>query len=345
MPRDNMPRPTEKSLVLVIGAGASNEVGLPLGSELKKQIGKALDIRYERGINRESGDEIIDGSFRVLASEDHQNRHNNINLYLEAAWRIRDAMPQAISIDNFIDSHRSNDTIALCGKLAIARCILDAECKSKLKVDRDNINNKIDFPAVENTWFNSFFQLLTENCQQNDLPERLSKVGIICFNYDRCIEHYLHSSLQNFYGMSADDASSLLSNLEIHHPYGTTGKLPWQDIREGFQYGAAPNPRKLIMLANGLRTFTEGIDKSNSDIVATRSLLCSTKRIVFLGFAFHRLNLQLLFPGLQSGEQARATKIYATALGISPSDVKEIMNDLSSHGGGSAWIHACKIRS
>jgi hypothetical protein len=329
-----MSRTTEKSLALVIGAGASKEVNLPVGSELKQQIARVLNIRYEHGHQRVGGDEVIDAAFRRLAASINPNRPD-INPYLEAAWRVRDAMPQAISIDNFIDSHRSDEKIAICGKLAIARCILDAESKSSLKVDHRNFYNKVNFSAVEQTWFNAFFQLLTENCQQKELPERLSKVGIICFNYDRCIEHYLHSALQNYYGMSPEDASAALSNLEIHHPYGTIGKLPWQSPRDGFEYGATPQSTQLVTLAGDLRTFTEGIDTEKSDIGAIRSILGSARRIAFLGFAFHRLNIQLLFPGLADGEKVRACPVYATGYGISSADVQEIKQELS----GLAGIH------
>jgi hypothetical protein len=176
----------EKALVLVVGAGASKEVNLPVGSELKEQIAKVLDIQYEH-FRKKSGDDIIDDSFRLLAT------NRDIAPYLGASWRIRDAMPQAISIDNFIDSHRTDEKIAKCGKLAIARCILQAESKSLLKIDRRNIYNKPNFSALEPTWFNAFFQLLTENCLRADLPQRLLKVSIICFNYDAlntfCIGH------------------------------------------------------------------------------------------------------------------------------------------------------------
>jgi hypothetical protein len=35
----------------------------------------------------------------------------DINPSLEAAWRIREALPQAISIDNFIESHQGDERV------------------------------------------------------------------------------------------------------------------------------------------------------------------------------------------------------------------------------------------
>jgi hypothetical protein len=321
-----------KSLVLVVGAGASKEVNLPIGSELKRQIAKALDIRYGGGFSKVSGDDLIDMAFRSI-SRTNGNQRGDINPYLYASWRIRDAMPQAISIDNFIDAHRSDPKIAICGKLAIVRSILAAESKSPLWIDRTNINNKPNFSALESTWFNAFFQLLTENCRQDDLPARFEKISIICFNYDRCIEHYLHSALQNYYGMKPEEANTVLAHLEIHHPYGTVGKLPWQNMSEGIDFGATPRPDQLIALASELRTFTEGTDARVSDITAIRATLSKANRIAFIGFAFHRLNLQLLFPGLSEGERVRNCKVCATALGISAIDTQIIVTELSNLGG------------
>lgn len=92
-----------KSLVLVIGAGASKEVNLPIGAELKSEIARLLDISFQRVSTQESGDCQITDALRLIASR-AQGKTGNIKPLLEMCWRIRDAMPQAISIDNFIDS-------------------------------------------------------------------------------------------------------------------------------------------------------------------------------------------------------------------------------------------------
>ncbi len=313
----------DKSLVLILGAGASSEVNLPTGDGLKKQIAGLLDIRFEDGINQNSGDRTITESFKALA---YKNGAGSLDFspFVNTAWVIRDAMPQATSIDNFIDSHRSNAQIALCGKLAIAKAILAAEASSSLMVDRTNIYNKLNFNAVATTWFNYFFQLLVENCQKEELPERLQKIAIISFNYDRCLEHYLYLALQNYYRMPEHEAAELIKLIEIHHPYGKVGTLPWVSVPRAIEYGATPNPNQLIEITKSLRTFTEGTDPEVSDINAIRSTLSSASRVVFLGFAFHRLNLDLLFSGLKP----KATDVFATGYGLSTNDVIQIKNEL-----------------
>lgn len=320
-----------KSLVLVVGAGASKEVNLPVGSELRSRIADALDIRYEDGYSRRGGDGTIDDAFREIARE-QDSRRQDINPFLHSSWRIRDAMPQAISIDNFIDSHRGDERIAVCGKLAIARCILAAEAESTLYVNRREAYPKINFARVESTWFNAFFQLLSENCQEHEIDERFARVSVVTFNYDRCIEHYLHGALQNYYGVSPKRATEAMSRLQIFHPYGSVGLLPWQEPREGIDFGASVGGRGLIAASKRIRTFTEGIDPDRSDVTEIRQTLQHADRIAFLGFAFHRLNLALLFPGLPDGAQVLNRPTFATGLGMSSADGQQIEAELSAIG-------------
>ncbi|MBN8476307.1 hypothetical protein [Sulfuritalea sp.] len=321
-----------KSLVLVLGAGASKEVSLPIGTELKSDIGRLLDIRFEHGLRQASGDYKIAEALRLIASKEKEQTRN-INPFVHMCWRIRDAMPQAISIDNFIDCHADEPKIAVCGKLAIARAILAAEGKSTLTINGRNIHNKLDFARNAKTWFNSFFQLLTENCRAEDLPARLRSVGVITFNYDRCFEHYLFNAIQNYYGSSADKSAELLTNLEVHHPYGMVGSLPWMRRQASIDFGADIHVNELVTVSQQLRTFTEGTDPTVSDIDSIRATVADTKRLVFLGFAFHRLNMELLFGTSGSSMKKTTQGVFGSAFGISPSDCKVVADELSSHTG------------
>ena len=246
-------------------------------------------------------------------------------------WRIRDAMPQAISIDKFIDCHSDEPKIAICGKLAIAKAILAAEAKSTLTIDKTNTHNKLDFARNSNTWLNGFFQLLTENCRIETLPERLRKVGVIIFNYDRCFEHYLFNAIQNYYGVSAEKAADLLQNIEIHHPYGMVGGLPWMHLQTSIDFGADVHVSKLVPVSQQLRTFTEGTNPAVSDINLIRTTINDAKRIVFLGFAFHRLNMELLFD--PATPPRNTERVFGSAFGISHSDCNVICNELSAQTG------------
>lgn len=316
-----------KSLVLVVGAGASKEVGLPVGFELKKIISQALDLRFDYVGSQESGDKVINSAIDFITKQDKSGERNS---YINAARQISRAMPQAISIDNFIDTHQGNRHIEVCGKLAIARCIIEAEQKSILYFDHKDPNSNINYQPLGDTWYNSFFQLLTENCQKGQLRHRLSKVSIISFNYDRCIEHFLYCALQNYYAsMTPEEAADLVKGLNIFHPYGTVGPLHWEDRTHGTRFGEIPRIEKLAGIAEQLRTFTEGVNPNQSEIISIRQTLRMAKRIAFLGFAFHELNLRLLFDDEEITPRAREDVVFGTAHGISLSDINLIKADLS----------------
>jgi len=110
---------SNKKTVFIIGAGGSKEAGLPIGSELKTEIAKALDIRFKDLARMVSGDNCIFEAFFLAKVANDQDPNAPLRSLQQAGWHIRDAMPQAISIDNFIDTHSENKHIELCGKLAI----------------------------------------------------------------------------------------------------------------------------------------------------------------------------------------------------------------------------------
>lgn len=319
----------KEKTVFVLGAGASKELDLPTGDELKSTIAKEIDIRFNNGGSQASGSYEITEAFRLLARKEPQQR--DINKYLRACWKIRDAMPQAISIDNFIDARSDDPLIEISGKLGIAISVLAAEASSKLATSPSNGRERPNFNALSNTWHNSFFQLLTENCKKPDLPSRLKKVALVIFNYDRCVEVFLIQALKNYYTIDESEALALLKQVEIHHPYGVVGALPGLGGETEIPFGATPQPSQLLAIASEIKTFTEGTDESASHIKRIRELMSKCHRIVFLGFAYHRLNMQLLFKKPSGLPPLESRKIYGTALSLSASDVSIISEELSAY--------------
>lgn len=198
----------KKSLVFVVGAGGSKEVHLPIGAELKDSIAQALNFKFKHGHQVTSGAPSIVEALQIHVQRNGADGSRDINPYIAAGRRIRDAMPQAPSIDNFIHAHKDDQKIAICGKLAIAKCILEAEANSLLKMTPQSA---VNFGSVAKTWFNLFFQQLIAPFQISELPDRFSQITIITFNYDRCIEHYLHSGLMNYYGIDGVHATELMA--------------------------------------------------------------------------------------------------------------------------------------
>ena len=201
-----MAEASEGRIALVLGAGASVDVGLPLGEKLKSKIAEKLDIELDVTGRHQNGSSCI---YRIL-KEREQREFSQMEEMLGACERVRRGMPQAPSIDNYLDTHRDDALMVDIGKLAIAEVILDGEANGELtKAGRDY------FERLAGTWYGSFFKLLVENCHISDLPGRLSKLCVISFNYDRCFEFFLFMALNNYFHISHDEVKKLLMSLEI----------------------------------------------------------------------------------------------------------------------------------
>lgn len=291
--------------VFVIGAGASKEVDLPTGNELKSKIANKLNFKVE---NRQlkGGDQAINN---LLLSHEIRGFINgyDVNTVLAHCNSISSSMPLAISIDNFIDSHKGVKEIELCSKLAVARTILNEEKKCKLTL---NGSKNFDFKRIEETWFTRFFQLININTGIQELKHKLSKICLIIFNYDRCVEHFLFNAIKTYYGINEENVKDILSELEVYHPYGCIGSLPWQEKESFVDFGEDVHGMKLLNITKKIKTFTEGMSDIKQ-LKVMRRRLRNAKSIIFIGFAFHKINMDLLYSKLLSGNEG--SKIYATA--------------------------------
>jgi hypothetical protein len=233
----------------------------------------------------------------------------------KAGWRIGDAAHLGLSIDNVINQFDHDALIPLCAKLAIARQIIRAESKSQL-LPKHNPRGGVDLQAIRGTWLGRFAQLLVQDKTHSALTDIFSNISIVSFNYDRLVRYALPAILASQFGISLGDAREIAKSLKIYHPYGRLGPLPWESPDgEGIEFGAEETAPLLRMWQN-LRTFTEQIDEKD-DLAGMYATLSSANRIVFLGFGYHRQNMELLTRGLQD---TSAKSVYGTSLGLSASD-------------------------
>ncbi len=240
-----------------------------------------------------------------------------------ASRRIRAAMPLAPSIDNYIDAHNADRTVERCGKLAIVRTILAAEGRSTLMVPPGG--DTLDFGGLKDVWLVSLMKLLVENCRVDELAARLENITFIVFNYDRCIEHFLYHAIQTYYSIDAYRASEIIDSLEVFHPYGSIGVLPHHGGASVVDFGGEVNSSQLVALSSQIRTFTEGTDEESSEIIAIRSRIRQSSRLIFLGFAYHPLNMELLMhEGRQRTDPVRPKDIYGTVFQMSDNDNDKI---------------------
>ena len=111
-----------RELCFVVGAGASSELGLPVGSKLVEKIAEICNFGFSEFDKMTGGSQLLRASFKICKLPDGQ-QYNPTHL-AEQATEIRHNMGLAPSIDNYMDSKKENHGLVLVGKLAIARSYL-----------------------------------------------------------------------------------------------------------------------------------------------------------------------------------------------------------------------------
>ena len=118
--------------------------------------------------------------------------------------------------------------------------------------------------------------------------------------------------------------------MEIYHPYGMVGSLPWGSRPTYMEFGGEPSTQHLVSLAEQIKTFTEGTNPEASDIMEIRRQVETADTLIFLGFAYHRQNLELLErPTDSKNNREGEIKFYGTAFGISEADLGVIESEIT----------------
>ena len=302
--------------VFIVGAGASNEVGLPIGNGLVEKIAKKLDYKIVQGsLRSDLGDEDILDVVQQYASD-----RPAIDSYLAAALRISKGVDYSNSIDTFLDAHRDDAKIQKLGKLAIAKTILEEEQKSSLYIERDGSDFR-DVDRVRRAGSCDFSKVWPTGLGEMEISRIFERVSFVVFNYDRCIEHFLYHALRNLYGIDNREACDVLKRLVILHAYGSIADLPWQSSK-GIPFGFRANRSNLEMMSARIKTFTELEEGEIHRQI--KEEVSAGEALVFLGFSYHALNMLLL----DSGNECELRSIFGTAVGMSESNVEDIKKRL-----------------
>jgi len=294
--------------IFIVGAGASSEFNLPVGSRLARQISEKLDIRFDNWNNTATGDTDLFDAVR-------RHANGNAGEFQQSGWLIRDGIVLANSIDDFLDVHRHDEKVVRMGKMAIAKCIIEAEQSSKLYYQPRNARDTVDFAACADTWLVKLMRLLARGVTYDERAKIFDRSAFVVFNYDRCIEHFFVHALSRFYNISTDEANAIVAKSKIFHPYGTPGSLAGANKRVAF--GATHTD--WYEAGNAIRTYTETVDAAE-----IKQAVIEAKQIVFLGFAFHDQNMTLL----ADRESLKVKTIFGTAYERSDSDVRAITQQI-----------------
>ena len=136
----------------------------------------------------------------------------------------------------------------------------------------------------------------------------------------------------SFYEITSEESAELVQHINIYHPYGTLGNLRWQHNITGesvLSYGKSVNGDENESSSKNIKTFSERMDGKDSQITQIREVMRSANNVIFLGFGYHKQNMDLLFDPNQSKGKIFHIKCYATAYGNSESDLELIRRSLS----------------
>ena len=181
--------------VYIVGAGASFPYGVPIGSELRKQIAKSKELFEWNHPSVESA------GFNVLVQD---FTPSEINIFFE---RFPNA-PQE-SIDRFLATSNSGAEVEI-GKICIAYNLLVAESKCT-----------IDSRETQGHWLLYLFNHLNLTMH----PERLDGIAFVSFNYDRLIERFFDQAFR--YGLGATEAQYMPKIVRVHGSLGDYSRSNW----------------------------------------------------------------------------------------------------------------------
>lgn len=310
----------------IVGAGASVEANMPTAMGLAAAI--ARDSRTHT--DNRSGNRLYlaDKNWEDELHRHYFGKQSDAHPAFEALGRIGRGLLPTSSIDAFIDQHRSDGLIGEMGKVQIARHIIRAEAGSKL-YQRGFPQKQLQVAeALSGTWYLPFWSGLSASVGADELELIGRNLTIVSFNYDRCLEVALIECLRANYDVPYTKAFEIVGNLRIFHPYGSLGYLSAAPEFGGVNFGdVTADP---WAMATNLRTFMEGAS-DRSQMEEVHRAISEAHALVFLGFSFHSMNMQLLTPSVSAGG---AKQVYSTGKGIKSSAVPEIKQKIYKMYGG-----------
>lgn len=280
--------------VLVLGAGASEPYGFPLGNTLLREIVKNV---------RATPLEFLPGT-PYVPDEDE------VVLAME---RFADKLLASGQgpIDAFLQRNRQDEQLRERGKFAVAKILMEKEDHGFLI-------------AKEGEWYQHLWHFMDDAENLDVFGE--NKLSIITYNYDRSLEHYLHTALTNSYGASPKQAcEQQLSQIPVIHLHGSLGRLPWQDKEPGTgpvrEYVPDAKGKGAINAASKAIQILDEVEAVPSrQFQRAHKCLLKAKHIYVLGFGYDPENVKRLKP---PEGQIRAP-VQGTCLGFSGQEAREL---------------------
>jgi hypothetical protein len=294
--------------VFVLGAGTSRDFGFPSGIELMKEIHSSWKHPDETAISNYV--DIMEKLKKEFRSDPNRVAEEKIK---KLSYRFY--LSGADSIDDFLSQCKDEVDLQF-GRLTILKVILEKEQKTK------EFGDGTLFKWEEN-WLRILFgeEFRFDNIEQLKKELESEQFYFVIFNYDRCVEHFLYTAIQNYYGLEGQATKDIINKMRFYHVYGQLAPLEWQPEGNPIRFGDdvfddlyrfVPN----IKIVNEDRGDAQNIrDKIGAQIR-------DANKVYILGFGFQDSNWKLL--GIDEYKKHRANglpwpldKFYYTNFGLS----------------------------
>lgn len=274
---------------LVIGTGAGNEIEMPDGRELLNKVAQGFDFA-RLGSDLQTRDMVsLDQHFEKFARRVGATRQK----LHEAGGAIRTSARIASSVDAILEQHGTDPLVQAAGKLAIIFYTLQGEARSPLGLEPRDPG---DLPLRGNeNWLFQLGRLIVDGVPRAQADKCFDNLTIINFNYDRAVQHYLPWVVSMAFGMTLNEARQLVgAKLNIVHPFGNAGRLPWEPGETPDAEWGNEEPWNIHNLVKEIRTASE-VKQNHQMAQHLVGEVAGGKRIAFLGFGFEPAATSLLF--------------------------------------------------
>jgi hypothetical protein len=266
----------KEKTTLVLGAGASEPYGFPVGNRLKKRV------------------------ISWLGTTSFQSELVSLGFTLGSIENFRDRLSRSPrrSVDRFLEQNRRFEGI---GKAAMAAELI------RFEDERATLERK------DRGWYDYLFN------EMGDGPDGFAEtpLSVITFNYDRSLEYFLFSALQNEYGLIKDVAREKLREIEIVHVHGQLG-LSSFSVAEGEPVTELHREYRNELVSGDLEACMSEMkiiyeqEETSPEFQRAHAILEEARIVAFLGFGYDRTNVRRL----QVNERFNGERLLGSGKGL-----------------------------
>lgn len=303
----------KKKTVFILGAGASYDYFYPLAFDLSRDICR---FRTDNGLEGLAtlSDATVDEVTKLISLFRRTGNHTSIDRFLEI----------------HLSAHPEWDEI---GRRIIANVLLKYELDDFSRYSKyypDNPRRKVGIQGLggeeRDDWYSYFWSQINEGARTLD-ELSTNPITIITFNYDRSFEFRIAQMIAGAFDLDLKEAWGHFSKIfTVCHIHGQLGPLCLNpdipDLVFGIPYGGVLKgereirPTTIKHAAKSISIYSQA--EESPQVEQAKKLIQSAEVVLFLGFGFHRVNIERL--GILDLTQTKATPIprmYSSSYGLS----------------------------